>query len=68
MGRLLAGTVPTWMCIGIATWCITRSLVADAPIGPIVVAAIASWLVGIVTLSVRPLTLAGRRNGSVVAS
>lgn len=50
MGRLVAGTVPTWLCIGVATWCITRSLVADAPIGPIVVAAIASWLVGIVTL------------------
>lgn len=47
---LVVGAIPTWLCIGVSTWCITRSLVPSAPVGPVVVAAVASWLVGIVTL------------------
>jgi uncharacterized membrane protein YbhN (UPF0104 family) len=41
------GTVPVWLLIGVATWLVTRSVV-DLPVGPVVVAAITSWLAGIV--------------------
>ena len=49
LAHAVLGTVPFWLVIGLSTWMVTTSMV-DAPIGPVVVATITSWLAGIVFL------------------
>lgn len=48
--RLVAGTVPAWAAIGIATWLAAESVGASARMATLVVAGVASWLVGILTV------------------
>jgi uncharacterized membrane protein YbhN (UPF0104 family) len=47
---LVVGGVPAWLAVGAATWLVARAFSPQIGIAPIVVAAVASWLVGIVTL------------------
>jgi hypothetical protein len=50
--RLVLCYVPAWLFIGTATWVVARGLDPSAPLGPIVVAAVLSWLVGFVLVPV----------------
>lgn len=47
---LAAAALPAWMAIGTTTWLVARSFGTSLPIGTVAVAAIASWLAGILTL------------------
>jgi uncharacterized membrane protein YbhN (UPF0104 family) len=47
---LVVGGVPAWLAIGMSTWLVARAFSPDIGVAPVVVAAVASWLVGIVTL------------------
>lgn len=49
IGRLVLGTIPFWLVVGLSTWMVTTSMV-DVPVGPVATAAITSWLAGIVFL------------------
>lgn len=50
LARLVVGSVPAWLTIGVASALVSEALRQDVPFGRVVLAAIASWLVGIVTL------------------
>jgi uncharacterized membrane protein YbhN (UPF0104 family) len=47
---LVLGTVPVWLVIGVSSWLIARAFSDDLAVGRTIVASVASWLVGIVTL------------------
>jgi uncharacterized membrane protein YbhN (UPF0104 family) len=47
---LALGSVPMWLVVGASTWLVARAFDPDVTLGRVVVAAVASWLVGIVTL------------------
>lgn len=47
---LVAGSVPAWFLVGLATWLVARAFSPSVSLSTIVVAGVASWLVGIVTL------------------
>lgn len=47
---LVAKAIPMWLTIGLATWCVSASLGSRQAIATTMVAAITSWLVGIVAL------------------
>ncbi|MFZ9627783.1 MAG: lysylphosphatidylglycerol synthase domain-containing protein [Ilumatobacteraceae bacterium] len=47
--RTALGTAPFWLVVGLSTWMVASSMV-DVPVGPVVTAAITSWLAGIVFL------------------
>jgi uncharacterized membrane protein YbhN (UPF0104 family) len=48
--RLIVGTVPTWLVIGASSWLVARAFSNDLDVSRTILAAVASWLVGIVTL------------------
>lgn len=47
---LVAGSVPAWLAVGIASLMVSSALHQDAGVARTLLAAVASWLVGIVTL------------------
>lgn len=47
---LVLGSVPAWMCVGIASAMVSEALQQDVALGRVALSAVASWLVGIVTL------------------
>lgn len=47
---LVTGSLPAWFLVGLATWLVARAFSPSVSLGTIVVAGVASWLVGIVTL------------------
>ncbi len=47
---LIGRSLPVWLCIGAGTWCITAALGSEAAVGFTLVAAVTSWLVGILAL------------------
>jgi uncharacterized membrane protein YbhN (UPF0104 family) len=47
---LVLGTVPTWLVIGVSSWLVSRAFSNDLAVARTILAAVASWLVGIVTL------------------
>ena len=47
---LVLGTVPTWLLIGVSSWLVARAFSNDLNVSRTILAAVASWLVGIVTL------------------
>jgi uncharacterized membrane protein YbhN (UPF0104 family) len=50
LARLIVGSVPAWLAIGVASALVSEALRQDVAFGRVVLASIASWLVGIVTL------------------
>ncbi len=44
--RLVLRHVPAWMLVGIATWCVTRSLGVSAPLISVGMASVLAWVVG----------------------
>lgn len=50
--RLVAAYLPSWVLVGAATWAMTRALVPDAEVAPVVAAATLSWLAGFVAVPV----------------
>ncbi len=50
LARLILGSVPAWVAIGVASALVSEALRQDVAFGRVVLASIASWLVGIVTL------------------
>lgn len=50
LARLIVGSVPAWVAIGVASALVSEALRQDVAFGRVVLASIASWLVGIVTL------------------
>ena len=50
LARLVVGSVPAWLAVGVASALVSEALRPDVAFGRVVLASIASWLVGIVTL------------------
>lgn len=50
--RLVASFLPSWLLVGASTWAMTKALVPDADLGPVVAAATLSWLAGFVAVPV----------------
>ncbi len=50
LARLIVGSVPAWLTIGVASALVSEALRQDLAFGRVMLASIASWLVGIVTL------------------
>ena len=50
LARLVLGSVPAWLAVGVASALVSEALRQDVPFGRVMLASIASWLVGIVTL------------------
>lgn len=48
--RLVVGSVPAWIAVGAASAMVSRALHQDVAVGRAALSAVASWLVGIVTL------------------
>ena len=48
--RLVIGSVPAWIAVGVASAMVTHALHQDVAMGRAALSAVASWLVGIVTL------------------
>jgi len=49
---LVASYLPSWLLVGSATWAMTKALVPDADVAPVVAAATLSWLAGFVAVPV----------------
>lgn len=49
---LVAAHVPSWLGIGLATWCVARAFDVSPPVGGVVIAAVLSWVVGFVVVPV----------------
>lgn len=47
---LIGRSLPVWLCIGTATWCITAALGSEAGVVATIVVGVTSWLVGILAL------------------
>ncbi len=50
LARLVVGSVPAWLAIGVASALVSKALRQEVPFARVVLSSIASWLVGIVTL------------------
>jgi uncharacterized membrane protein YbhN (UPF0104 family) len=50
LARLVVGSVPAWLAIGVASALVSEALCQDVPFARVMLSSIASWLVGIVTL------------------
>ena len=50
LARLVVGSVPAWLAIGVASALVSKALRQEVPFARVVSSSIASWLVGIVTL------------------
>jgi hypothetical protein len=50
LARLVVGSVPAWLAIGVASALVSEALRQDVPFARVMLSSIASWLVGIVTL------------------
>ena len=50
LARLVVGSVPAWLAIGVASAMVSEALRQDLPFLRVTLASITSWLVGIVTL------------------
>lgn len=49
---LVARYVPAWLLVGLATWCVARALDPEAALAQVALAAVVSWVVGLLAVPV----------------